>query len=245
MDRVDWLTGKQREAEERYDTLWAPLYSQEWGIYDNATHQQFLQRFLSLVPQPGAILDAACGAGRYMPMLLEKGYTLIGVDQSQGMLARARAQFPTVRTEKMALQDLAYREVFEGIICVDATEHVFPEAWPVILGNFYRALKPQGHLYFTAELAEDTEVKVAFVRGQHLGWPIVYGEWADMDEVYHYYPSLDQVRVWLRQAGFEVLNEGAGDDYYHFIVRKASADTEALPMVGKASGLISKPQHGR
>ena len=119
---------------------------------------------------------------------------------------------------------------------MDAMEHVFPEAWPIILSNFYRALKSQGHLYFTVELAEETEVKAAFVRGQQLGWPIVYGEWADMDEVYHYYPSLEQVRVWLRQAGFEVLHEGEGDDYYHFIVRKASSDTDALPTVGKANG---------
>jgi 2-polyprenyl-3-methyl-5-hydroxy-6-metoxy-1,4-benzoquinol methylase len=236
MDRADWLREQQREAEERYDELWAPLYSEKWGTYSNATHQQFLQRFLSLVPQSGAILDAACGAGRYMPMLLEKGYTVIGVDQAQGMLAHVQAQFPTVHTEKMALQDLAYREVFEGIICVDALEHVWPEAWPLILGNFYRALKPQGHLYFTVERAEETEVQAAFERGQRLGWPIVYGEWADMEEVYHYYPSLEQVRIWLQQAGFEVLYEGAGDDYYHLIVRKASADTDALPTVGKDEG---------
>ena len=235
MDRAAWLRERQREAEERYDTLWAPLYSEKWGTYSNATHQQFLQRFLSLVPQPGTILDAACGAGRYMSMLLEKGHTVIGVDQSQGMLARAEAQFPPVRTEKMALQELAYREAFEGIICVDALEHVCPEAWPIILGNFYRALKTQGYLYFTVELAAETAVQAAFERGRQLGWPIVYGEWADMDEVYHYYPALEQVRLWLQQAGFELWQEGEGDGYYHFIARKSSADTDILPMVGQAS----------
>ncbi len=235
MDRADWLRERQREAEERYDTLWAPLYVEKWGTYSNVTHQQFLQKFLSLVPQNSTILDAACGAGRYMSLLLEKGYAVIGVDQAQGMLARAQAQFPTVRTEKMALQELAYREVFEGIICVDALEHVCPEAWPLILGNFYRGLKSHAHLYFTVELAEEAEVQAAFERGQQLGWPIVYGEWADMGEVYHYYPSLEQVRIWLQQAGFELLQEGEGDAYYHFLVRKASAGIDALPTVGQAS----------
>ena len=153
------------------------------------------------------------------------------------MLARAQAQFPTVRTEKIALQELAYREVFEGIICIDAMEHVFPEAWPAILDNFYRALKSHGHLYFTVELAEETEVKAAFARGQQLGWPIVYGEWADMDEVYHYYPALEQVQVWLQQAGFELWQAGEGDAYCHFIARKATSDTDIMPKVGSAQSM--------
>jgi hypothetical protein len=55
MNRSDWLKEKRREAEERYDTLWAPLYGEKWGVYSNATHQQFIQKFLSLLPQPSTI----------------------------------------------------------------------------------------------------------------------------------------------------------------------------------------------
>ncbi len=232
MDRVDWLREKRREAEERYDTLWAPLYGEKWGVYSNATHQQFIQRFLSLLPQPGTILDAACGAGRYMPMLLEKGHSVVGIDQSQGMLSRARAKFPTVRTEKIGLQELAYREAFDGIICMDAMEHVFPEDWALILGNFHRALKPRGPLYFTVEIAEENEIEAAFIRGQQLGLPVVPGEWADGD-VYHYYPPLSQVRAWVQQAGLALIEEGEGDGYHHFFVRKASLDAAAYPTTGK------------
>jgi hypothetical protein len=48
----------------------------------------------------------------------------------------------------------------------------------------------------------------------------VYGELADHG-VYHYYPSLSQVREWLQQAKLDVLEEGAGDGYHHFLTRKA------------------------
>jgi AraC-like DNA-binding protein len=54
------------------------------------THQQLLHTFLRLLPQPGTILDAACDAGRYMrymALLLERGHSVAGIDQSQGMLA--------------------------------------------------------------------------------------------------------------------------------------------------------------
>jgi len=40
--------------------------------------------------------------------------------------------------------------------------------------------------------------------------------------VYHYYPSLEQVRAWIGQAGLVIEEEGTGNGYEHFIVRKRS-----------------------
>jgi trans-aconitate methyltransferase len=39
-----------------------------------------------------------------LPFLLEKKHSIIAIDQSQGMLARAKAQFPGVHFEKIGLQ---------------------------------------------------------------------------------------------------------------------------------------------
>jgi SAM-dependent methyltransferase len=235
MDRSEWLKEKRREAEERYDTLWAPLYGEKWGVYGNATHQQFIEKFVNLVPPHSTILDAACGAGRYFSMLLEEGHTVVGIDQSQGMLSRAKAKFPNVQVEKINLQEIPYREAFDGVLCMDAMEHVPPEDWPLVLGNFHRALKPQGYLYFTVEMADENEIEKAFIRGQQLRLPVVYGEWADED-VYHYYPSLQQVREWMQPASLELEEEGEGDGYHHFLVRKASLDRAAHPTTHKADG---------
>jgi 2-polyprenyl-3-methyl-5-hydroxy-6-metoxy-1,4-benzoquinol methylase len=221
MDRSHWLQERRREAEERYDTLWAPLYDEKWGTYSNATHQQFLRRFLSLLPEHSTVLDAACGAGRYTPMLLEAGHTVLGIDQARGMLSRLRAKFPQVQVEKAGLQEMSFQQAFEGVICMDAMEHVSPEDWPVVCSNFQRALKPRAYLYFTVETAPEDEIQQAFLRGQGSGLPVVLGEWADQDEVYHYYPSMQQVREWIRQAGLELIEEGEGDGYHHFIARKA------------------------
>jgi cyclopropane fatty-acyl-phospholipid synthase-like methyltransferase len=228
MDRSDWLQEQRREAEEKYDTLWAPLYDEKWGLYSNRSHQQFIRKFLKLLPKHSTILDAACGAGRYMPMLLKKGHTVIGIDQSQGMLTRAQAKFPTVHVAKIGLQEMSYNAVFDGAICMDAMEHVFPEDWPPVLGNFQQALKPQGYLYFTVEIADESEVEEAFIRGQQAGLPVVYGEWIDR-EVYHYYPPLEKVREWIQQARFDLTEEGEGDGYHHFLVRKAALEPIELP----------------
>ena len=219
MDRTAWLRKIRHETEERYNTIWSPLYGEKWGLYSNTTHQQFVHELLGLLPGSSMILDAACGAGRYLPLLLERGHTITGIDQSQGMLAKARARFPNVQFEKVGLQEMPFQEVFNGAICMDAMEHVCPEDWPLVLRNFHRALKQRGYLYFTVEIADENSVKQAFNRAQQAGLPVVYGEWPD-EVVYHYYPARQQVKEWIRQAGFEVLKEGDGDGYNHLLVYK-------------------------
>jgi ubiquinone/menaquinone biosynthesis C-methylase UbiE len=224
MDRSSWLKELRRACEEQYDTRWAAFYGEQTDLYNNATHQRFIQEFLSLLPQSSTILDAACGAGRYLPFLLEKMHSVIGIDQSQGMLTTARAKFPAVRFEKVGLQEMAYQGVFDGAICMDALENVPPEDWPRVLGNFHRALKPQGYLYFTVETlenADEQEVRQAFERAQGAGLPVVYGEWPDEDGVYHYHPTNQRVREWTQQAGFEIIKEENGEIwYYHVLARK-------------------------
>ena len=193
--------------------------TQRAELYDNASHQQFIQKFLGFFSKPGTLLDAACGTGRYMGLLLEKGHTVIGIDQAQGMLDQARIKFPSVHLEKIGLQEMTFQDGFEGAICMDAMEHVCPEDWLPILQNFHRALKPSGVLYFTVELADENDVELAFQQGQALGLPMIHGEWINTD-VYHFYPSMPQVRMWLQQAGLDILEEGEGDGYHHFITRK-------------------------
>ena len=219
MDRVSWLKERRKEAEERYSTWWAPLYGEKYGLYPNESHLQFLKKFLELVPSNSTVLNAACGAGRYIAELLAEGHTVIGIDQSQGMLERSRERFPEVQFENVGLQEMSYQEVFEGAICMDALEHICPEDWTLVLHNFHRALKQNGILYFTVELADELEVKAAFDEAQQLGLPVVYGEWIN-DDVYHYYPSLEQVREWVRRGGLTILEEGEGDGYHHFLMRK-------------------------
>lgn len=222
MDRITWLREMRRDCEEQYDRE-STLYDEQGGVYSNITHQQFIQEFLGFLPSNSYVLDAPCGTGRYLPFLLEKGHSLVGIDQSQGMLERAKAKFPTVQFEKMGLQEMAFQEVFDGAICMDAMENVPPEDWFLVLSNFHRALKPHGYFYFTAETIENAneeEIKQAFERAQQAGLPVVYGEYPD-EEVYHYHPTGQQVREWTQQAGFEILKDGDGEIwYYHILLRK-------------------------
>jgi SAM-dependent methyltransferase len=241
MERAEWLKQMRGKAEELYDHL-SPQYWVKFGLYANETHREYLQKFLERVAPHSTLLSAACGAGRYDGMLLDAGHSVVGIDQSAGMLARARERFPGARYEKIGLQEMDFREAFDGVICMDAMEHVCPEDWPEVLRGFWEALKPGGVLYFTLDLADANELEEAFEQAKSRGLPVVFGELvSDVDlayecvkasgmsvvsgeladkAVYHYYPSLEQVRTWIGQAGLAIEEEGTGNGYEHFVVRK-------------------------
>lgn len=239
MDRATWLQQMRCNAEALYDRF-STRYWVTWGIAIPATHRAYLQQFLKRVAPNGTILSAACGAGRFDGLLLEAGFRVVGIDQSAGSLQLAKEHFPTVHYHKMALHEMNFQERFDGIICMDAMEHICPEDYPRILHSFQEALKPSGVLYFTADREEepDFDLEAAFAQGRAAGLPIVFGEVADevafaqamtqldaSDEltdraVYHYYPPLAQVRAWIAQAGFAIEVDGEGDGFHHFVLRK-------------------------
>lgn len=202
-------------CEVRMDTLFAPDYDAHWGVI-NPTHRRMVERLLSLCPPDAVILDAACGTGKYWQIILNAGRSLRGIDQSAGMLAHSRDKYPDVPVRKLGMQELDDIALYDAIICVDAMENIFPEDWPRVLRNFYRALKPGGYLYLTVELADQREIDASYAASLELGYPVVAGEWAH-DGGYHYYPALEQVRAWFTGAGFDALTDGEGDGYAHYI----------------------------
>ncbi len=227
MDRSIWLKEIRRFTEEQ-ETLLAPSYDAHWGAIA-PLHQQCFERFLSRCPLQGHLLDAACGTGKYWPLILASGRTVFGIDQAQGALIRAQEKFPNVPSQKVGLQEMDYHEAFSGAVCMDALEMICPEDWPLVMRNLYRAIAPKGYLYFTVELTREQDIQEAFAEGQHMGLPVIYGEAEWLEEggyhwgrggCYHYYPQMEQVKEWVRQAGFQVIDEQTDAEYHHFLVQK-------------------------
>jgi SAM-dependent methyltransferase len=242
MERAEFLKKMRSNAEALYDRF-SPRYWVSWGLEIEETHREFMQKFLDRMPPGGMILSAACGAGRFDGLLLEAGHRVVGIDQSAGMLKLAKEHFPQVQYQKMALHEMKFHETFNGVICMDAMEHICPEDYLGILRGFQEALQPGGVLYFTADREEepDFDLQEYYEKGKAAGLPIVFGEVADVEAfgqameqtdapdeladrgVYHYYPPLEKVRQWIEGAGLGVEQEGAGAGFHHFVVSKKKA----------------------
>jgi SAM-dependent methyltransferase len=224
-DRAAWIVGLRRENEQQEDAL-ADEYDAHWGGIE-PTHASFVQRFLSLLPPDGRVLDAACGTGKYFAAVLESGRSLLGVDHSDAYLAVAVAKSPGASVGKHDLQDLPYRDEFDGVMCVDAMEFVPPEDWPVVLERFRCCLHAGGWLYLTVELVPEDEVRAANQEARAAGLPVVDGEviWHDPDPYYHHYPSMKRVRAWFAEAGLAIREDLEGpweDGYaYHHVLATA------------------------
>jgi SAM-dependent methyltransferase len=158
-DRGAWLRNLRRIDERQEDAL-AGEFDAHGGEIE-PTHHSFVSRFLSRLPSDGRVLDAACGTGKYFPMVLASGRRLLGVDHVGGLLANAAVKFPRVPTAKHDLQELPYWDEVDGVLWVDAMEFVPPEEWPAVLERFRWALRPGGWLYLTVELAPADRVRAA------------------------------------------------------------------------------------
>jgi len=253
MNRSEWLKKMRTMAEEMYDHF-GSAYWVKYGDDITPIHHKFMEKFLGRLKSPGTVLDAACGAGLYDGMLVKAGHLVLGIDQSAGMLTRARVhypkdQYPDLHYLKMGLQNMDFQAVFDGVICMDAMEHICPEDWPGILAGFHKALKPQGLLYVTVDAMMADEYRESYERARAMGLPVVYGEQVDDLEaayniamnqdpldpnslsgerldhtVYHFHPTMDQVHTWYTQAGFVIEEETKADEYLeeymHVLARK-------------------------
>jgi SAM-dependent methyltransferase len=209
-DRRAFVAERRAASTHRFDTIHSPRYDENWGTV-SPSHAAFVARLAGLVRQGGAVLDAACGTGKYWPALLAAGLRITGVDQSAGMLAQAHRKFPEVPARVLALQDLAALPgQFDGLLCVDALEYVAPEDWAVVTAGLARVLRPSAPAYVTVELPAGPLPPP--VDPRQLPGEVLEGGG------YHYYPPRHLVRAWLEAAGFTVTEEADADSYWHLLL---------------------------
>ena len=168
-DRAAWLSELRRENERQEDA--ADIESEPYWNEIDDVHRTFVERFLSMLPPGGSVLDAACGIGRYIGMILGSGRSATAVDASGSYLAVVGESWPDATIEKHDLQELPYRDRFDGVMCVDAMEFVPPEDWPEVLARFRDALHRTGWLYLTVELVPIEQIRSLHDAARDAGLP--------------------------------------------------------------------------
>jgi SAM-dependent methyltransferase len=220
--RRRWLAERRAAVVADYDAG-ASTYDDD--SYAVPLHRSFAQRLADRCPPGGVILDAPCGTGQYFSIVTDGGRQVVGIDQSAGMLAQARARGLATKVEEVGLQEMTFSANFDGAMTIDAMENIPPEDWPLVLANLHRALRPGGHLYMTIEEIDQAEIDTAFADAQRLGWPAVHGEVVEGDTAgYHYYPGRERVMSWFAELELTLVDEAVSDhdgwSYRHFLLRR-------------------------
>jgi ubiquinone/menaquinone biosynthesis C-methylase UbiE len=151
-----------------------------------------LDKFLRNVPKGGYILDAGCGSARDAAYFISKGYTVLGIDLSEGLLAEAKKIHPEVITQQMSLTEITLpNEVFDGVWCKAALLHLDRTDIPKVLNSFYRILKPSGTLFIQTKEGEGEGTQ-----------PVPFDE--TMTRMFTFF-SIEEMTELLKQTGFKLL----------------------------------------
>ncbi|MCA9618137.1 MAG: class I SAM-dependent methyltransferase [Myxococcales bacterium] len=92
------------------------------------------------------VLEPACGTGRHFPGLVARGFTCVGFDIEEGMLAMARARCPEATLTRQSMQTFRVRGHFDlAFNLLSSFKHILdPEGATSHLRRIADALHPGG-----------------------------------------------------------------------------------------------------
>jgi len=114
---------------KRIWNVWAPFYNKIWGFqrFSLRPTRKFVHKYLEAAGcKPQQILDIGCGVGELSSELSRRwpGARILGVDYSDGMIARAKKDFSAPNIEYLlgSLEDIPADRKFDLIV----STHSFP-----------------------------------------------------------------------------------------------------------------------
>ncbi len=193
-------------ALNAYETL-AAAYA---AAIETKPHNAYYERpaTLSLMPEVKGqrVLDAGCGPGVYSAWLMEHGAEVVAVDASPQMVELAKQRLgPTIDVRQADLgQPLTFLQdaSFAVVLCPLVLEYI--EDWRGTFAEFYRILRPGGHLVFS--VTHPFFDYLYFKSGNYFATELVGSEWRGFGAVRVYMPSfrrsLGATLSPLAEAGF-------------------------------------------
>jgi SAM-dependent methyltransferase len=99
---------------------------------------------LKYFSEPGPILEAGCGAARYVKFLHDRGFNCIGLEYNQETIRNVLAKWPNLKIEQGDVAQMPYADnTFAAILSIGVIEH-FNEGPHRVLKEMYRVLAPAG-----------------------------------------------------------------------------------------------------
>lgn len=182
-------TDTTQETINSYNRV-ASNYTGEF--FDDKGDNQYTDRFLSLLPTTGKVLDAGCGPGNYSHYIANKGFDVTGVDLSLGMLEIATKKVPQATFLQQDLRQLPFKPgSFNGICAAYSLIHLPTEDILPTLKKFREVLTEKGALFLA--LQEGTEKNV---RDNSFG---------DDNILTHNCYTQEEIKELLQDAGFELI----------------------------------------
>jgi SAM-dependent methyltransferase len=186
---------KDRESPEThyFSPLVADRYARAFGGTKPTPDQvERFDRFVRLLPPGGLVLDAGCGTGRFEPFFVGRGLRVVGIDNSDAMLDKAKQLAPTCEFRRMDIRKLEFPDsTFDGVASIAVVLHLDWAGVESFLSEAKRVLKSGGMLHIATRT--DDEDRTAVEQSTDGGAMLV-----------HYYGRQTLADA-LVSTGFEIL----------------------------------------
>jgi SAM-dependent methyltransferase len=186
-----------------YDQI-APTFAERWW---NVHLDQALDSFSSHLKSGAKVLDLGCGPGRDIALLRKRGYHVIGLDRSQGMLREAQRRVGGALLGGDMRQLPFANASLDGVWLCATLLHLPRAAALPALQEIGRVLRKGGVLYVSVQCGDGER------------WSLSEGG----PRFFTYY-RIEELQSLARQAGYRLpevwLNALVQDSWIHLIARK-------------------------
>ena len=119
----------------------------------NVDFYETQNRFSTLLPEHGYILDFGCGSGRDTKYFLEQGFYVDATDGSEEMCHIA-SNYTGIQVRRLLFEELDENKKYDGIWACASILHLPKKQLREVLENMYAALKSEGWIYTSFKYGE-------------------------------------------------------------------------------------------
>jgi SAM-dependent methyltransferase len=162
------VTDHVGETRATYDVI-APAYAARWAGADWVAAEY--DALSAVLPRGGRVADVGCGPGHHTRLLRERGFHVIGLDLSWGML-RSELVAEVAQADMRALPLRA--EAMDAVWCAAALLHIPRLEVPVVLGEFARVLRRGGELMISLAEGDEEFAEPVSYQPSHQRWFVLH-----------------------------------------------------------------------
>jgi predicted TPR repeat methyltransferase len=169
--------------------------------FTNNILQYELNRFISLIPKNGKVLDLGCGSGRDVQYFLDYDLNPVGVDASENLIEEAKKRVEIGEFKVMDIVNLDFKEEFDGVWAQDIISYIGRNEINGVFSRINLSLVKKGMFFLSVREGDGEKL----TKHEKLG----------KEEIMTGFFDKEELEKLLKNNGFEIMNsyKQQGEDF--------------------------------
>jgi len=158
-------------------------------------------RFVSLLPKGGSVLDVGCAGGIKTKYFLDRGFSVTGIDISENLIEIAKREVTEAEYKVMSMTELnSMDKQFDGVFAQASLLHIPKAQAADVVRMMAERTVPGGYVYLAVKKAKQEGMEEEVKEEDDYGYTY---------QRFFSYFTLEELRSYLVTAGLEISWEDA------------------------------------